>query len=124
MNWADEGVLAWALADSASAHLNAADRTMLCVKIGAGEHASVIRELLTFYAQTGTRLSRELATTIRRWIDGYAGSDSESTLRHTLDQISVSRCASDQPAVQGIGRLDDATRDKPFAANAQRVYTL
>jgi hypothetical protein len=90
MNRADEGVLAWALADSAIAFLNPADRSWLCAKIGAGEQQSAIRGLLTFYANTGAELPCELAAPVRAWIHGYAGSDSEPILRHIYDRIRVS----------------------------------
>jgi hypothetical protein len=64
MNRADEGALAWALADWATAFLNPADRAWLCAKIGAGEQDSAITDLLTFYANTDAELPRELVTSI------------------------------------------------------------
>lgn len=90
MNRTDEGVLAWALADSASAHLNAVDRTRLCTKIRAGERDSAIKELLTFDANSDVELPWELAVQVRAWIQGYAGSDSEPIPRHVYDRINVS----------------------------------
>ena len=90
MNIADEGALAWALADSATGFLKPADRTRLCAKIGAGEPGSAIRDLLAFYADTDAELPRELAAPVLSWIQGYSGSDSEPTLRRMYDRISVS----------------------------------
>lgn len=90
MNIADEGALAWALADSATGFLKPADRTRLCAKIGAGEPGSAISDLLTFYADTDAELPRELAAPVLSWIQGYSGSDSEPTLRRMYDRISVS----------------------------------
>lgn len=90
MNRADEGVLAWALADSAIAFLNPADRAWLCTKIGAGEWESAIRDLLNFYANTDLELPCQLAAPIRAWIHGYAGTDCEPILRHIYDRITVS----------------------------------
>jgi hypothetical protein len=90
LNRADEGVLAWALADSATVFLNPADRAWLCVKIGAGEQETAIRDLLNLYANTDAELPCELAASVQAWIHGYAGSDSEPILRHIYDRISVS----------------------------------
>lgn len=90
MNRADEGALAWALADSATTFLSSIDHAWLCTKIGVGEWDSAIRDLLVFYANTDAELPCELAAQIRAWIQGYSGSDSEPILRHIYDQISVS----------------------------------
>jgi hypothetical protein len=89
MNRTDEGDLAWALADAAASLLKPASRTSLCAKIGAGEQASAIRDLLAFYATTQAELPRELAEPVLAWIQGYAGSDSEPTLRRIYDRIIV-----------------------------------
>jgi len=70
--------------------MNPADHTTVCAKIGAGEHDSAIRYVLSFYAHTGAKLQCALAGPIQRWIDGYAGSDSEQILRRIYDRISVS----------------------------------
>ncbi|BCO60211.1 MULTISPECIES: hypothetical protein [Mycobacterium avium complex (MAC)] len=90
MNRADEGALAWALIDSATASLKPAVRALLCAKIGAGERDSAIKDLLTFYADSDVGLPWELAVQVRAWIQGYAGSDSEPILRDVYDRISVS----------------------------------
>lgn len=98
MNRADEGDLAWALADSATALLDPVVRAWLCAKIGAGEQESAIRELLILYANGDAELPCELAAPVRAWIDGYAGSDLEPILRHIYGRISVS--ATDRPSSQ------------------------
>jgi len=89
MNSADIGALAWALADSANAFMNPAQRTRVCAKIGAGEQDSAIADVLASYATTNAELPFELAGPIRRWINGYAGTDSEQILRHLYGQIKV-----------------------------------
>lgn len=90
MNSADVGALAWALADSANAFMSSADRTTVCAKIGAGEQDSAIRDVLALYGNTEAELPFELAAPIRKWIAGYAGSDSETTLLRVYDRIRVS----------------------------------
>ena len=91
MNRADEGALAWALANSATGLLRPGARAWLCAKIGAGEQASAIRDLLTFYANNSkAELPCELAAPIRVWIRGYVGSDSEPPLLRLYDRIKVS----------------------------------
>ena len=88
MNRTDARTLAWALADASNNFMNPADHTTVCAKIGAGEHDSAIRYVLSFYAHTGAELPFALAAPIQRWIDGYAGSDSEQILRRTHDRRS------------------------------------
>jgi hypothetical protein len=91
MNRADEGALAWALANSATGFLRPGARAWLCAKIGAGEQEGAIRDLLTFYANNSkAELPCELAAPIRAWIRGYVGSDSEPLLRRLYDRIKVS----------------------------------
>lgn len=90
MTRVDEGALAWALADSATEILDPVLRAWLCAKIGAGEHDSAIKDVLTFYANADAELPCELAAPIQAWIHGYAGSDSEPILRNIYGRISVS----------------------------------
>lgn len=90
MNRADQGALAWALADSATVYLKPAARAWLCAKIGAGEHESAIRDLLVFYANADEELPCQLAAPVRAWIHGYAGTDTESVLRHIYERINIS----------------------------------
>jgi hypothetical protein len=105
MNRADEEVLAWALTDSATAFLKAADHAWLCAKIGAGEQGSAIRELLVFYANTHAELPSQLAGPILAWIQGYSGTDCEAILRRIYDRISLSDNASRQPPEPEAHRL-------------------
>jgi hypothetical protein len=97
MNRADEGALAWALANSVTRFLRPGARAWLCAKIGAGDQDRAIRDLLTFYANSKVELPDELAGPIRAWIRGYVGSDSETLLRRLYDQITV--C---QPQATGL----------------------
>jgi hypothetical protein len=90
MNRADEENLAWALAESASRFLRPDARASLCAKIGAGEQEGAITDLLIFYANSNAELPSELAASIRTWIHGYLGSDSEPILQHLYGTINVS----------------------------------
>lgn len=90
MNRVEAGTLAWALADSANTFMESADRAAVCAKIGAGEQDSAIRDLLILYADTHAELPFQLAAPIRKWIEGYVGSDSEPTLRYVYGRIRVS----------------------------------
>jgi hypothetical protein len=95
MNRADEGALAWGLAESATAFLKRAERSLLCAKIGAGEQGSAIRDLLAFYANADAELPCELAARVRCWIQGYAGTDTEPILRQIYDRIRVSATSNE-----------------------------
>src|SRR6267154_1572030 len=110
MNRADEGALAWALANSAARFLRPGARAWLCAKIGAGEQVGAIRDLLTFYASSDAELPCELAAPIRAWIRGYVGSDSEPLLRRLYDQIKVTLTTSDGRRVADIRCEVDARR--------------
>jgi hypothetical protein len=90
VNLVDERALAWALLDSATAFLKPAYRAALCAKIGAGERYKAIRELLASFANTQAEMPFELAAPTRKWIQGYAGSDSEPILRNVYDRIQLS----------------------------------
>lgn len=112
MNSGQEQWLAWALADSASQHLDQDARAWLCVKIGAGEQGSAIADLLAFYASGHADLPRELVVPVRAWIQGYAGSDSEPVLRDLYDQVSV--------AVPDIEPVAETRRRRLVCAAPQR----
>jgi hypothetical protein len=117
----DEGVLAWALFDSASAFLEPTYRATLCAKIGAGDRDNAIRDLLACFANTQVELRFELAAPIRRWIQGYAGSDSEPILRNVYDRIrvSVANTASSRRSEAEFGCSPE--RSSPNAASAQHA---
>src|SRR5262245_44203711 len=75
MNRAEEASLAWALADSTTEFLNPNTRAWLCAKIGAGEKATAIGDLLACYARSNAELPHELAGRVQAWIRGYAGTE-------------------------------------------------
>ena len=108
MNRTDEGGLAWALADSAAALLKPADRTSLCAKIGAGEQASAIGDLLAFYAETEAEVPPSWRTGPGQ-DSGYAGTDSEPALRRVYDRIILSApsTAQRQPPEVKLSRSPD-----------------
>lgn len=116
MNRADEGALAWALANSVTRFLRPGARAWLCAKIGAGDQDRAIRDLLTFYANSKVELPYELAGPIRAWIRGYVGTDGESLLRRLYDQITVSTTShgTDQAAALNRDRLIAKRCDRPM----------
>lgn len=119
MNSADIGALAWALADSANAFMNPAERTRVCAKIGAGEQGSAIADLLASYATTNAELPFELAAPIRRWINGYAATDSEHILQHLYGQIKVS--AKDAASNDSVRAESDCPPTRLVAKRSERV---
>jgi hypothetical protein len=115
MNRADEGALAWALANSVTRFLRPGARAWLCAKIGAGDQDRAIRDLLTFYANSKVELPYELAGPIRAWIRGYVGSDSETLLRRLYDQITVSTTS------HGTEQAPAFNRDRLIAKRCDRA---
>jgi hypothetical protein len=83
----EEAKLAWALAQVADPHLNAAERNDIYVKIGVGETFSAIFSLITTVVHKRLTLAADLVTTFSTWLDAYVGSDSEPHLRQLIGQV-------------------------------------
>lgn len=90
MNRSEEASLAWALVDSTRGVLHTHARARLCAKIGAGELASAINDVLVCYASKDIELRSDLATPLQAWVRGYCGTDNEPVLRRLLDCIRLS----------------------------------
>ncbi len=90
MNTGDEVSLAWALVDSADAFKRSDFHPWLCTKIGAGDAAGAILDMLTYCAKTDTQLPVELVASVVAWIDGYAATDAASALWRVISQIRAS----------------------------------
>lgn len=82
--------MAWALVDSTRGFLHAHARARLCAKIGAGELASAINDVLVCYASRDIELRSDLATPLQAWVRGYSGTDNEPILRRLVDRIRLS----------------------------------
>lgn len=76
-----EQALAWALADFAAPHLPSALNIELFAMIGAGDVRGALQRLLECCRYGEVDLPLELATRIRTWADGYAGTETELILR-------------------------------------------
>lgn len=90
MNRAEESAFVWALMDSADAFLSETARTWLCVRIGAGELESAIKELLRGFVASNTALPANLMESLWAWIGGFAGSAGEAGLRELVSKIKMS----------------------------------
>jgi hypothetical protein len=104
MNRAEEAALACALAESTTAFLHPNIRAWLWAKIGAGDSADAIRDLLTCYARSNAELPHEMATRVHTWILGYAGSDSEASLRALLSKVRTAAPKTAQPIPADLRR--------------------
>ncbi len=89
MDRAELTSLAWALADVAKPFTRRSTRVWLHAAIGAGEIEGAITSLLQNFSRNHTALPIELAAQLRRWIAGYAGSDTEQTLQGLAATIPV-----------------------------------
>jgi hypothetical protein len=89
MNREEEACLAWALADSTTEFLHPNARAWVCAKIGAGEKATAITDLLTCYASSDAELPDQLAARVHTWIRGYVGTEIEPVLRRLVGRIRV-----------------------------------
>ena len=90
VNRADEGFLAWTLANSARRFLDPTTYSWLCTKIGAGEQEGAILDLLGWHATSRAELPAEVADRLQDWLRGFAGSDREPALRRLVEQVQVS----------------------------------
>jgi hypothetical protein len=80
----NDGELAWRLASEITPRLEPTDRTTLYLKLGCGDNFDAIFYALGICCRDELQLSREILTQVGRWQDGYAGSGSETTLRHLV----------------------------------------
>ncbi|OBC11944.1 hypothetical protein A5784_03745 [Mycobacterium sp. 852013-50091_SCH5140682] len=90
MNRAEESAFVWALMDSANPFLSKTARTWLCVRIGAGELESAIKQLLRGFVASETALPANLMESLAAWISGFAGSEGEADLRELMCGINMS----------------------------------
>lgn len=91
MNRAEESAFVWALMDSANPFLSKTARTWLCVRIGAGELESAIKQLLRGFVASETALPANLMESLAEWIRGFAGSEGEPDLRELMRGIKMSQ---------------------------------
>ena len=83
-------LLAWDLADAATPLLDPGTKSVLFVKLGAGDSRAVIVHLLCAMAARGQTAPTELSARLSAWVDGYAGSDGEHDLRQILKRVTTS----------------------------------
>lgn len=79
--------LAWALADAAKPHLNAAERSDVYVSIGVGETFAAIKDLITSAAGKRIALPTEVVQRCHRWLDVHVGHEDEQYLRALVEQV-------------------------------------
>jgi hypothetical protein len=79
--------LAWALADAAKPHLNAAERSDVYVSIGVGETFAAIKDLITSAAGKRIALPAEVVQRRHGWLDVHIGHEDEQYLRGLVEQV-------------------------------------
>ncbi|UXA11461.1 hypothetical protein KXD97_26150 [Mycobacterium sp. SMC-8] len=99
MDRAEEFTFAWALLDHAAAFLDKPTRVQLCIRVGAGELREAIIELLQHFTISDNALPPVLAASLWSWMNGFVGSDSETSLRDLASRIRVSTVVR-TPAVE------------------------
>ena len=109
MNHPNESALAWALLDAAAPYLSADARVGLTTKIGGGEPDGAIVDLLTFYADTGTAVPRDLLAALHAWVFGYSGAPDEARLRRLVERI---------PRRSNVGQQHGSAEPSPASADS------
>jgi hypothetical protein len=79
--------LAWALADHIAPDLVNHDKTAIYVDLGCGNGWEAIGHMLNVTVRDQLRLPEALICQIAVWLDGYAGTADEPTLRELLRQL-------------------------------------
>jgi hypothetical protein len=85
----DETHFAWSLLEAADAFLDPGARSWLFAQLGAGEQRRVIGDLLVGFAFTETELPAALTALLWSWVNGFVGSEEESSLRDTVNRIRI-----------------------------------
>lgn len=98
-------------------------RARAFTSIGAGEHESVIVEMLRRFANDRIVLSAELHAQLSAWVAGYRGSTEESERTSLLSRVRVSAPSTDAEAGrQRVGLVsragDDITKRGVFRDDA------
>ena len=76
------------LAKAVEHRLNPIGRAKMCA-LGAGETFQTIAVVLRIALQGRVPLTAELVDDVRRWLDGYTGTDDEADLRDVVDQLDA-----------------------------------
>lgn len=106
MDHAEEFAFAWALLDAAGTFLDRSARSWMCAKLGAGEIRSVIGDLLAGFVSSETALPVDVASSLWSWVDGFRGSNAESSIRETVSRLRLASSGpGDAPAVMPAARL-------------------
>jgi hypothetical protein len=79
--------LAWALADAAKPHLDAAERSHVYVSIGLDETFAAIRDLITSAADKRIALPADLIDRCHDWLDVHLDHEEERYLRGLVEQV-------------------------------------
>ncbi|OBC09311.1 hypothetical protein A5784_05545 [Mycobacterium sp. 852013-50091_SCH5140682] len=80
--------VAWTLADTTSHWFTESDRSAVYSALGAGDSYSAILRTLDIAVQMRQALPAKLVADLTRWVDGYAGHQSEQRLRQLLEAYS------------------------------------
>ena len=78
---------AWALADHLTPHLVDDDRMAIYVGLGCGNEWDAITHMLNVIVRERITVPEALVCQIAGWLDGYAGTADEPTIRELLDQL-------------------------------------
>ena len=78
---------AWALADHISAHLVDDDKTAIYLDLGCGNDWGAIAHMLNVTVRDRLRVSEAIIDQVSGWLDGYAGTADEPTIRELLRQL-------------------------------------
>jgi hypothetical protein len=87
----NEGELAWQLAGEVTPSLHRAEKTLLYLLLGCGNHFEAIVHVLTVARSRSLVLSKDLLALVERWQRGYVGSGNESTVCGLLTPLERQR---------------------------------
>jgi hypothetical protein len=85
----DDTKLAWALAETARAHLTTSESNQIYIAIGIGESFAAIDVLLTAILREQLRLDAEVVGIVTAWLDCHIGQDAEPRLRNVVAAIDL-----------------------------------
>lgn len=97
-----EAKLAWALIEVAKPHMNAGERNLVFVTVGAGDTFAAIRSLINLVAVKRIPLRPQLAQLCAMWLEGYAFHDAHEQLRRAIGDFAMPNGAQASPAIRRL----------------------
>lgn len=83
----NDGEIAWQAAAEVTDHCSRMERAAIYLALGCGDNFDAIVQMLAFVGRNKMALSDGLKAKLSRWLDGYAGTSHETSLRPVISRL-------------------------------------